>query len=467
MSGLSRARLRAAGALGTLAVMVGGVGVVPATMTGAEGRTVETTYGFQGTAYGTRVTSEVAALESGKSAYAYIACTRLAGKQDEESVAALNLPADDPMIQADGIRSWNRTYRQPKGGIDAGVTSVNEIANLQLGNAETPRLTLSSLRSRSTAWATMEGKLRAENKVTALDIDLVNLEGTPAAGSPLEDLVDAVDGGLDQVVQTLVQNGETEIPGLGKLSFGYDRVSEKANFAVAGSFVLRVLLYGPDQVEGGGDDSVVGIGHSRARINRDLPAAVMVGVGYGASASVLDGVLTVGMLGEQPLPCRGTEGTVLTSPTADLDLGAQEQLVATALEGSVAGRQFDSGRAWAWTQGKVASLTLGPLEITGIRGRAYVEQDRTGKVVKKNIGGSTIGRITVDGEPQGEFPITPANEDEVPALELPEGVAKIDFFVTEKGTRGVETSAVVITFLDGTQGVSTLRLGNAKVALKR
>ena len=47
------------------------------------------------------------------------------------------------------------------------------------------------------------------------------------------------------------------------------------------------------------------------------------------------------------------------------------------------------------------------------------------------------------------------------------GVAKIEFFVKDKTKRGMQVSAVVITLVDGTPGVSTVRLGNASVHLKR
>ena len=78
-----------------------------------------------------------------------------------------------------------------------------------------------------------------------------------------------------------------------------------------------------------GDDSLVGIGRSWARINRDLPGALMGGYGYGADTVLLDGVVKVGRLGAQPLPCNGTEGEIYTAPTAAIDFASAGQLVAS------------------------------------------------------------------------------------------------------------------------------------------
>lgn len=428
-------------------------------------RQVVTDFGFQATAYGTQVSSAQTGLSSGKSAYSLVTCTRVLNRSDSETLAALDLPAGDPMIQVDGVASSNRSYRDRGAGIEAAVTSLNTIARVELGSSDTPQLVLEALRTRSTAWATTGGRLRAANEISSGELQLLNLEETPVAGTPLGDLLDAVDEGIDEVLATLIANGEPiEIPGLGTVDVGFERLSEKAGFAVAGAFVLKVLLYGADGVEGGGDDSLVGIGHSRARINRDLPAGVMYGEGYGADAEAVDGLVGVGNLGEQPLLCEGTDGRVLQAPVAGLDFLSAGQLVASGVTGRASGQQYASGRATAWTEGEVASLEVGPLELRAVRGRANVAQNRRGEIVTRSIAGSSIGELVVDGESAGA--ITPANVADLPEIDVP-GVVDVDFFVTTKSRRGLSTSAVVITFAEGTPGVSQLRLGNAVAGIKR
>ena len=134
------------------------------------------------------------------------------------------------------------------------------------------------------------------------------------------------------------------------------------------------------------------------------------------------------------------------------------------MSSKVFGEQFDSGRAKAWTQGEVADLTLGPLEIRAIRGRATVVQNGKGEIVTRSIARSRIGEILVDGESMGA--LTPRDVADAPEIAIP-GVASVDFFVTQKTRRGLRTSAVVLTFAEGTPGVSKLSLGNAETTLRR
>ncbi len=457
---------RAAAVTTTLGVALGGLITLSAAPS-VSAALVESDYGFQSTAYGTRVLSKGSGLESGRSAFSWISCTRLLGRTAGNHVANVDLPADSPTIHVAGVDSENSTYRDKSEGIDAAVRSSNTIAEVTLGGGGTPVLSLEGLTSTSTAWSTTAGKLKSVNDVTLGEISLTGITD-PGDDSPLGDLFDALNGGLDQVLQALVDNGGSiEIPGLGVVSIGYNRHSEHKNFAVAASFVLRVLLYGSDSAAGGtgtAGDTLVGIGHSRARINKDLPAAVMSGTGYGANAELLDGVVSVGRLGEQPVPCRGTDGHVLSAPTAGLDFASAGQLVASGVTGRAWGEQKESGVAKVWTEGSVANLQLGPLEIRGIVGRANLGQNKDGKLVRQDIDGSTIGKILVDGESQGSF--DPETAGQIPPIEIP-GVAKIRFFVKDKTKRGLSVSTVVITMLEDTPGVSEVRLGNASAHLKK
>ena len=464
MGSVRHALRRAGTVVTTLGVGLGGLMVASTSPTQAAGGLVETDYGFQGTAYGTQVLSQGSGLTSGKSAFSVVSCTRLVGEQSDEHLAAITLPAQDPSIQVQGISSANETFRRPKKGIDGAIRSTNSITRVVLGSSSTPQLEFDGLTTTSTAWATTTGKLKAKNVLDAGQLSLTGITD-PGDNSPLGQLFDGLNGGIDQLVQVLQQNaGGIEIPGLGMVSLGYVRHSEHKNFAVAASFVIRVKLYGADGVEGGNDDTLVGIGHSRARINRDVPLAVMGGVGYGANAELLDGIVSVGKLGEQPLLCPGTRGKVFTSPLAGLDFPLQDnQFSAAGLRGKAFGDQ-DRRKAVAWTEGDVADLTLGPLELKGVVGRVNLEMNRDGKIVKRNIKGSSIGEVLVNGESQGSF--DPSTAGQIPPVEIP-GVARIDFFVKDKTTRGLRVSAVVITLADGSPGVSEIRLGNAAAVLKR
>ena len=457
-----RALTRTAAAMTTLGVALGGLMVVSTTQ--ADAALVETDYGFQGTAYGTRVWSQDTGVQSGATAYSWIACTRLVGRVADNHVADISLPADDSFIHLADIASDNETFRKRSEDIDAAIRSTNTIGNVRLGGSSTPQLEFESFSATSTAWATRAGKLKARNDLSVLDMSLTGI-ADPGGSDELSQLFDALDAGIDELV-TLLRNDENgiEIPGLGRVSLGHVRHAEKKDFAVAAADVLRVRLYGQDMAQGGTDDAIIAIGHSRARINRDVTAGVMGGVGYGANAEALDGMVSIGELGAMPLGCRGTEGDVVSSATAMLNFLSADQLDAVNLRGRVMGKQYASGRAVAWTEGSVGNLKLGPLEIRGIVGRVNLAQNRAGKLVRQDIAGSSIGKILVDGESQGSF--DPSTADEIPPIEIP-GVASIDFFVRSKSSRGISVSAVVIRVADGTPGVSTIRLGNAYAHLKR
>src|SRR5204862_7429281 len=140
-------------------------------------------------------------LESGRSAYYRISCTRLLGRTAEHHITSLTLPADAPTIQVSGVQSDNATYRSKAKGIDAAIRSTNTIAEVTLGASGTPQLSLRGLSTTSTAWATLAGKLKSSNDVTLQEMSLT---GVPDPGSgPLGDLFDALGQGGDQVLQAL------------------------------------------------------------------------------------------------------------------------------------------------------------------------------------------------------------------------------------------------------------------------
>ena len=165
---------RAAAATTTLGLAVTGVtliGGAPA----AHAKLTETEYGLQATAYGTRVVSNLVGASSDRTAWSWIACTTLAGLNDREYVAAVDLPAEDPMVRVGAVESDSRTFKNKKRGIVAGSEGTNRVARVSVGGGDTPVLTIEGLKSTSRAWADKAGKLHAENDVRAADIRLVNL----------------------------------------------------------------------------------------------------------------------------------------------------------------------------------------------------------------------------------------------------------------------------------------------------
>jgi hypothetical protein len=414
-------------------------------------------YNFEGTAFGTRVSAD--GLRSGRSAFSYVACTQQTGKRHDAELATLSVPSESPMVHVGTVSSTTRTYAASKRGIAAAVKSVNKIGDVQLGGGGTPLLSFSGLRTTSTAWATKDGQLRTSNDFSAGEIELELLEDTVPRG-PLKDLVDSLTGGIDAVLAAIVANGGTiTVPGLGDVSVGFDKQVRRASTAYASGFVLQVKLFATDATE----EMKVELGRSYARITRGDVAGVMNGVGWGASGQVLDGTLSLGGLGDQVLPCAGTDGQVLSTPVAEVDLTA-DGLDLGVLQGRVSGTLRSNGRATAWTEGSVAGVAIGGLEISGIKGRVNVAQDRQGRIVRKDFTGSTIGSISFDGTEYGSFDLATAQS--IPALDVP-GVAKLEFFQRETRRRGGRISAVVITLLEGDVAGTEIRLGNARASIAR
>lgn len=439
---------RTAAAVTTLGVAL--TGAVVLTATPAQARLSETDYGFQTTAYGTRVLAEQVELRSARTAFSYISCTRLAGIDRNTTVDDVaNVNAND-MIKVGAVVSKNETYREDG---RVGVKGTNTIARVELGPEDGPQLLIRGLETTANAWA-RKGKLHTSTSIDSLPIE-VTLDGqTPGTGTPLDDLLTGASDGIQGVLEALQENaGEIEVPGLGTLHIGYERNTVKKRYAAASTYVLRIDL---------DNGSTVALGRAWARITRDVPAGVFHGVGYGAQIDALDGVVKIGRLATRALPCAGTHGKARESHLAGLDLGAAGMLRLGALTGRSYGVQRKDGSAVGWTEGQVAGITLGTgetqLEIDGIVGRAKVRQTRGGKVLK-SAKGTTIGSMTVGGEKQ-------ALPDPGQAIEIP-GLAIIETNLVDRSKRGIKVTAVKITLLDDTPGASVIKLGNAQVRIKR
>lgn len=448
---------RAAAAVVTLAVSLTGLSVLTATP--AEARLRETDFGFQSTAYGTRVTAEQIALRSSRTAFSYISCTRLTGIDrdvDQDDLGSVN---GNEMIKVKAVDSSNRTYRVASKGI-VGVQGTNSIGRVELGAEGQPKLVIRGLTTTAKAWH-RGSRFHTSTVVDSLPIELTGVD--PAAGGPLGDLLDQVDGGIQGVLDALRENaGEITIPQLGVLHLGYQRNTVRRSHASASTYVLKVDLFGADGVKGGGDDSQLALGRAWARITRNLPAGVFHGLGYAAQVDLLGGVAKVGRLATRPLPCEGTHGKVRRSSLTGLDLGAAGVLQLGKLTAYSYGVQRRDGSATGWTMGQVAGIALGSgeqkLVIDGIVGKAIVRQTRSGKVVRSTKG-TTIGSLTVGGDEQS-LP-DPGQELTIP------GLATVTTNVVDRTRRGISVTAVRIRLLDDSQGISVIKLGNATAKIRR
>jgi hypothetical protein len=446
-------------------------GTVVATTTAAHAKKTPTDFGLVANSYGTRIVSNDIALASGRTAYAWVSCTKMAGLNPANTPTAGNYLAStatpDGLVDIGAVTSTTRTYRKKAQGI-VGSEAVNRLASVTLAGPETPEglpgpvFTLEGLTTKARAWA-KDGRFHAATDLGSAELQLDLPEGTPV-DAELDALLGALNGGIAEVVEVIgdTAGDQVDVPGLGTIKVGHERTTVRRSHASASAFALLVELVGADGVKGTDDDSRVMLGRSRARINRDLPAGVMNGYGYAFNVRALDGVANIGRVGMQVLPCQGTDGEVRefrVPPKAGLLGGA---LDLGSLNGKAYGIQRKDGTAEAWTQGRVSDLRLlgddQVLEIHDIVATARVKQRESGRLVR-SARGTSIGSVTLNGE-------TLSSRELLEPLFV-EGLGKVEFLEKKVSTRGLKVTAVRITLDPGGLSETVVNLGNARTFLTR
>ncbi len=465
---------RAAAVAATTGLALGGAVVLSSP---AHAALSETTYGFQSTAYGTRLQAPVAQVGLPRTAFSYVSCTRLAGRSSTNSLEEqLGLPVPNASpVQIHAIETSSRSFRNLKRNIAAASQGRTTIGKVVLGGLEGgPELSLDGLKTVSTAWADKAGKLHAKNDVSALDIDLDlgNLT-PPATGTPLDNLLQVVTGTVDDVLDQVVDVirnsplGQIEIPGLGMVSLtGFDRHHAGRTTAYASSFILRFDLYGldgdKDTLE---DNTTLSIGRSWARLTKGVRSGIMAGVGVGSRVTSGNVIGDIGDLAWKQLPCEGTRGRILTRKVASKDVGIQVPALISQGSGSSYGVQGRRGKAYAWTRGTAGSFKVNgtDLVLEGIVGRTNVHQLSSGKIVT-DFAGSRIGRIVVGGKVIAKG-VTPRTARSIKLPSIP-GVASVKLFARDKWRRGGNISAVKVVLADAISPIS-VNLGYSRAAIKR
>ncbi len=438
----------------------------------ARGNTTD--YAFAALAYGTKVLSSAGELRSGRTAPAWIGCTRQASRVKTNELLAVDAPTGNPLIQLGAITSRSSTFKTPK-TIAAGTESVSKVASVTLGiqnpQVPSPSLSIDALTTTATAWADKNGQLHAATNLEVGDISLVvPPTGTPIDG-PLAELLALVNGTVQPTLQqvlTLLEanNGAIDIPGLGRLEAGYQSTRLSGDAARAKALALRVTLFGVDGVPDNADDSAIKIGRSFAQVTEDAKVGVMSGAGSAANADLVGGNAHIGDIVAQQLSCLGTDGTTRENFLA----GATVPGVALGeLSAKANGKIYGNGRSRAWTQGSVAHVALGSgdqaILIDGVVGRVNLSTDKAGRMKRRDTEGTEGGVLSFNGqtftlpEPGGELPALPPELDALINLQVG---------VTDKSdNRGLKVTALRITLLGGSAAGTVINLGNAKASLRK
>jgi hypothetical protein len=444
---------RAAATATATAVALAGALVVLTTPAQASMKKIDTPFSYRGSAFGTRVTlgdPKQGGLTSGRTAWSILACTKMAPLRNDEGSFGGRVNANS-MVQVGAIDSVTSSYRKPKKK-RYGSRSVNRVANIVLGAEDGPRLKIQAARTTAHTYND-NGRFRA-----AADFDL---SGVTAVGivpedsetpGPLNDLLDAIDETDDDLVEAVVEGAGTNgihIPGLGSVyPAGTAKTFTNHRMARSNAFGIRVEL---------DNGSTVTIGRAWATIETAHPAGVFGGLAYGLEADVADGTLRLGRTPFQIMRCVGTDGRWISNSLAELP--RHESLNAGALRAETLGKGFPNGRAVARSRASVANVSLGGrLEIQGVVGKVNVFQNAAGRVTRRNLNGTRIGAIIVDGEAE-EIP-APGESLEIPGLAVVKTRVRQNF-----GKRGVQVHAVRVEMLDGTGMV--LNIGTARARIGR
>lgn len=419
----------------------------------AADRRVVTDYGFEGRAFGSVAKAEPLGVGSSPTAPTWLGCTRKAGVNRTNFVAETGGEAGS-VFHVAGVDNATRSYRDKT---SVGTRSTSTIAEAVLGDPEGPHISIVGLRTKAKSFATRSnGKLHATSSATSTDI-------SGQTGTPLDDLLNPAGATLQDLLDALSEEpgNQLEVPGLGKLQVGNSRQRVTKTRATSAASALRGVLYGQDGVSGGGDDVTFVLGKTQAVVHEGLTSGVFRGRAVPLEAGLLGNLLNIGRVNDRPLPCPGTGGKVKSSGTVDGDVGNAALIDPGVLQTRVFGVQRANRSAKAWTESRVADLVLGggQVVLSGIVGRVNVATDRDGRITRNNIAGSTIGELVVNGEVQR--PPRPGDTLEI------EGLARLEFFVGKKDSRGRHVTAVRVTLLDGTEVDSVINLGHARTYIKR
>ena len=388
-----------------LATMFGGIGLLaPTASAGDLGVDATAPVAFGGSAYGSEVKIAGPLINSDKTAFLTIGCTRKTPITKSNSSAAVEIDgvADVGAVTTDG------TTRASEAST---VFTVKTQSHVENASVLPGLIEVGAIETEARAFFDADGYHAA----TDFSIASLSIGGDTIVIDP--------DG--NQVIN---------IVGVGSLTLGESKVKERANFSSAS--VTAVVL----RLTGG---TVVRIGHSQARVD-NATNALFGGGAYGTTVEV-GGTIESGKTANQPIGCVGTHGKLKTNETAGVDLGGLG--TASAVRSDVRTRQGTPPDSFpeAHAANTIESVTLlSGLTLTGIKARANALGDANGDV-NVNTNGTGLGSITL-----GILNIpVPAPGGFVDIV----GIGTLYFYEVDERAdgRGIAVTAVRLVLLDETE----------------
>lgn len=357
-------------------------------------------FGYKGTAVGAKlVTGNVQTL-SAKDAVAPLRCTRMTGRNIQES-SLLSAP-ENSLITLSASVSKTVSYREAG---QSGVRAINTLGDVELGgtlpgqDTSTPIVTLKGLTTTADAFHTAKGYGHKESFTApelAIDVSVLTDNGVPIPPE-LTDLLDALTstGGelVGQVITVLQDNGVIEIPQLGSIAMGYTKGHASKNGAESD---VKALVF---KITATGEEQSLQLGSARAVIGGPAPAGVFRSTSMPLDLQAGDGLLHLGGVKPRTIPCRGTGGRTVQKHLSTASLAPNGLLIALkGIDYTFRGTQHRNGTANGFDAQKIGSLEIPSLQlvINNIVARSTAKTTKPGGKVHRASSGS-VGTITYQG----------------------------------------------------------------------
>lgn len=411
------------------------LGVTPASGQATAGRQMSN-YGYKGTAVGVKLfVNNVQALST-KDAVAPLRCTRMTGRSVHEA-STLSTP-DNPLVHLSSSTSDTVSYRD---GGRYGVRATNVLGDIVIGDPTggipTPVVTLKGLTTTADAFHTSAGYRHEETiDYEEFGIELPQEQEVPPE---LQGLLDAIQDGVDQVIDVLEQAPTPiEIPGLGTIALGRIKGVSKAHHSESDVAALEFTI------TASGENQRLQLGHTRARTGGPTPGGVFRSTSMPMDIRALDSLVHLGGVKPRTIPCEGTRGEVRTRhlDAASGVLPSGAVIGVTGVDYTFRGDQTPRGTAKGFDANHIdeASMLGGMLLITDIDARTDTETRTPGGKVFTNVR-TSVGSITYMGE---ELAVPKPGQ----TTPLPNGEGYVERQVVKRNKWGARVTALRVSLVE-------------------
>jgi hypothetical protein len=356
-------------------------------------------FGYKGTAVGAKLTTGNVQTLSAKDAVAPLRCTRMTGRDVQQS-SLLTAP-ENSLIQLSASDSRTVSYR------DAGrygVRAINVLGDItlggDLGGQMTPVVTLKGLTTTADSFHTAKGYGHRESFTApelSIDVSVLEDQGVPIPPE-LTDLLDTLTttGGelTGQVISVLNEAGVIEIPQLGSIAMGYKK-------GHAGPYGAESDVKALDfKITATGEEQSLQLGQARAVIGGPTPGGGFRSTSMPLDVKALDGALHFGGVKPRTIPCQGTRGRTMERHLDSASIAPNGLLIGVkGIDYAFRGTQRRDGTASGFDAQHIAALEIPALQlvINGITARSTARTTEPGGKVKRGHSGS-VGSIVYQGK---------------------------------------------------------------------